>query len=64
VPDDYLSFLTTLPFMKAERWRWLRDSIVAELKFRGLRYDLVDTEDVTVDPEVPAIRKGRAITLD
>ncbi|MGH3428226.1 MAG: hypothetical protein ACRDQZ_11790 [Mycobacteriales bacterium] len=45
LPDDYLSFLTGLNLMKDANWRWLLDSLIAELKFRGLRYDLAGTAE-------------------
>ena len=61
LPDDYLSFLTTLPMLQEERWRWLWDSVIAELKFRELRYDLAHTEDPAEDsgPGEPHKRKFR-----
>lgn len=59
LPDDYLSFLTTISLMKAPQWRWLKDSVIAELKFRGMRYDLADTPD----PEPPELPK-RVIYLE
>jgi uncharacterized protein (DUF3820 family) len=41
LPDDYLSWLTTTEIIKAEQWRWLRDSLIAELKFRGYNVESV-----------------------
>jgi len=55
LPDSYLSFLTTLKLMKDRRWRWLWDSVIAELRFRGLRSDLADTPDPEPEPAKPAI---------
>jgi len=52
LPDDYLSFLTTLPMLRTEQWTWLWDSILSELRFRGLRADIVDNEEM--GGEVPA----------
>lgn len=45
IPNEYLSWLTTTFVMRAPEWRWLKDSLIAELKFRDLRYDLADTPD-------------------
>jgi uncharacterized protein (DUF3820 family) len=53
IPDDYLSWLTTAPMMKDDQWRWLWDSLIAELKWRGLRYDLAHTEEPVVEPALP-----------
>ncbi|HEX8797912.1 MAG TPA: hypothetical protein VF772_04825 [Terriglobales bacterium] len=33
-PDAYLSFLTTTFIMQSEQWTWLRDSVLAELRYR------------------------------
>jgi uncharacterized protein (DUF3820 family) len=68
LPDDYLSWLTTTPILKEPRWRWLKDSLIAELEFRGLRADLADTADPEMpEPEPPEplqlVRK-RNITLE
>ena len=49
LPDGYLSWMTTI--LSDDRWRWLKDSLVAELRFRGLRADLADSGDV---PQVEA----------
>lgn len=49
IPDDYLSWLMTAKMMKDPRWTWLRDSVIAELKFRGLRYDLAATDEPEID---------------
>lgn len=46
LPDDYLSFLTSIAIMQDPRWRWLKDSVLSELRFRGLRADLADTPDI------------------
>lgn len=65
VPDDYLSWLTTAPMMRDEKWRWLYDSLISELKWRGLRYDLARTEDVPVETPVPTNgRKFRFVVPD
>jgi uncharacterized protein (DUF3820 family) len=54
VPDDYLSWLTTAPMMRDEKWKWLWDSVIAELKFRGLKYELAETEEPVVEiPDAP-----------
>jgi hypothetical protein len=53
LPDDYLSWLTTAPMLRDEaRWKWLWDSVIAELKFRGLNYEAAATDDPVV-PDVP-----------
>lgn len=54
IPDDYLSFLTELPMMKQKQWKWLKDSLDSELRFRGLRADLADTtSDLFSEQEFP-----------
>jgi uncharacterized protein (DUF3820 family) len=54
LPDDYLSWLTTSIIMKDGRWWWLKESLIAELKYRGLRYDLAETpEPESKIPERP-----------
>jgi len=45
LPSDYLSWLTTAPMMRQAQWKWLWDSVIAELKFRGLNYELAATDD-------------------
>ena len=42
IPDTYLSWLTTTFVLTAPEWRWLKDSLLAELRFRGLRADLAE----------------------
>jgi len=37
IPNPYLSFLTTTHVMTAPEWAWLKDSLLAELRHRGLR---------------------------
>jgi len=49
LPDSYLSWLTTSVVMNDPRWWWLRESLVAELKFRGLNYEMA----AIPDPEPP-----------
>lgn len=55
LPDAYLSWLTTTSILKEKRWGWLAESLLAELRFRGLRADLADTADPvpTEEPEAP-----------
>jgi uncharacterized protein (DUF3820 family) len=60
IPDDYLSWLTSTKTLMAptggvDRWGWLRESLLAELRFRGLRADLADTPD----PEPPKDSKPK-----
>lgn len=60
VPDDYLSWLTTTTILKADRWKWLRDSLLAELKFRGFNMEKVSEADVeteTFPGDTPVIRR-------
>lgn len=70
VPDDYISWLTTAPMIREPKWRWLYDSLISELKFRGLRYDLAETLDPVIeiqDVPVPMLenrRKFRAEAAD
>jgi uncharacterized protein (DUF3820 family) len=45
LPDDYLSYLADWDGLKEARWNWLRESIMAELRFRGLRDDRAGRED-------------------
>lgn len=49
LPDSYLSFLTTIPLMRSPQWKWIWDSVIAELKFRGMREDLAATEEPLVE---------------
>ncbi len=53
IPDAYLSWLTTTPILRDAKWWWLKESLEAELKFRGLRADLADTPDPEPAPEPP-----------
>ena len=57
IPDDYLSFLTTAPMMKTPQWKWLWDSVIAELRFRGFNYEMAASEDPVVEiPDAPQKR--------
>lgn len=49
IPDDYLSWLTTAPMMRTSQWKWLWDSVISELKFRGLKYELAETDEPLVE---------------
>lgn len=60
LPDSYLSFMTESPILLDAKWWWLKESLLAELRFRGLREDLADTVDAPVEIEEP---KGRLIRL-
>ncbi len=60
LPDNYLSWLTTSAIMTNPQWWWLRESLIAELKYRDMRWDLAPTPD---PPEPPALPK-RAIRLE
>ena len=55
LPDDYVSWLSTASLLKDPSWAWLKESLIAELKFRGLRADLADT----VEPEIAEPAKPR-----
>ena len=63
LPDDYLSWLTTTDLIKAPKWKWLRDSLISELEFRGMNVQ----NWTTPDPK-PAIQekvfKGRKFRFD
>jgi uncharacterized protein (DUF3820 family) len=63
VPDDYLSWLTTAPMMKEPRWRWLWDSVISELKFRGLKYELAETTDPIPEPLSPTLTNKRKMRV-
>jgi uncharacterized protein (DUF3820 family) len=41
LPSEYLGFLTTTFVFTAPQWRWLRDSVLSELRIRGLPTELV-----------------------
>ena len=53
LPNDYLSWLTTTDILKARRWGWLRESLLAELRFRGFNVGVAVDVDVDVDVNVP-----------
>lgn len=53
LPDSYVSWLTTSVIMQDAKWWWLRESLEAELRFRGLRADLAATPDPAVLQEEP-----------
>jgi uncharacterized protein (DUF3820 family) len=65
LPDAYLSWLSGWNVLQNREWKWLHDSLIAELEFRGLRGDLADTPDpeprATVD--VPPLSRVRTIEL-
>ena len=66
LPDDYLSFLTTTNLIRAAQWRWLKDSVIAELRFRGFREDLALTLEQETAMPVPSmpLDARREISLD
>lgn len=45
LPDDYLSWMTGSAILADARWAWLKESLIAELRFRGFRYNLASTLD-------------------
>lgn len=64
LPSDYLSFLTRLPMMRDDRWKWLKDSLYAELEFRGMNVVGSELEDADQSREVPVLRDTvRSISL-
>ena len=62
-PDDYLSWLSgwlSEDEGRSQKFRWLLDSIVAELSFRGLRGDLAETiEPIPSPAEIAGEDTGR-----
>ena len=66
LPDDYLSFLTSLDLMKDPKWKWLLTSVLKEMEFRGLRADLAITNEPEIDipaPPGPEPKLKRAIEI-
>ena len=65
-PSDYLSWLTTAPMMRDPKWKWLWDSLISELKFRGFNYEMAETADPPIDlsPAPSRIRKMRITDPD
>lgn len=66
IPDSYLSWMTTSAIVKDPQWWWIKESVLAELRYRGFRADLADTQDPdapignTIAPlPVPGARKFR-----
>lgn len=53
VPSDYLSYLTGWEGFADPQWGWLKESVIAELKFRGMVVDFVDPEP-SMQIELPA----------
>ena len=59
IPDDYLSWLTSTDIIVSPRWNWLKESLMAELRFRGLRADLASTsEPEPVKQPLPLVTIG------
>jgi uncharacterized protein (DUF3820 family) len=50
LPDDYLSWLTTSVMMTDQRWWWLKQSLFAEIKFRGLNVQGIELPDAQPEP--------------
>jgi hypothetical protein len=48
LPDSYLSWLTTSRVMTDPRWNWLKDSLTAELEFRGFQLQGAQLPDAAV----------------
>lgn len=64
LPDPYLSWLSGWEVLRLPKWKWLHDSLIAELDFRGLRADLADTADPPSAPvDVKPLKTQRAIGL-
>ena len=59
LPDNYLSFLTTIPLMREPQWKWLLESLLAELRFRGLNVQGLFQPDMTVELPPLANRKNK-----
>ncbi len=60
LPDAYLSWLTETPILQDPKWWYLKESLLAELRFRGLRADLADTPDpIPQTSDSPILRKFR-----
>jgi hypothetical protein len=58
LPDAYLSWLSSFAALKDPSWWWLKESLHAELRFRGLREDLADTaEPEPIEPKPAAGRR-------
>ncbi len=54
LPDNYLSWLASSGIMHSPQWNWLKESLTAELKFRGLKWELAYTQEPEIDiPEKP-----------
>ena len=66
LPNDYLSWLTTAPMMRDKKWKWLWDSLISELKFRGFNYEMAETADppTALSPAPSRIRKMRITDPD
>jgi len=62
VPDSYLSWLSTSIIMTDPRWWWLKESLLAELRHRGMRADLAGQTDDTAKPQEP--RTTRAFSKE
>lgn len=63
LPLDYLSFLTTLPMMRAPQWRWLKESLYAELRFRGMNTQGLEAPDAAPEVKTLQIVSKRAIRI-
>ena len=64
LPDAYLSWLTTAPMLRDQKWWWLKESLIAELRFRGLRHDLADTPDQPAAEPAPLVKASRKFRFD
>ena len=52
LPNDYLSWLTTSIVMTDSRWEWLKDSLLKELRARGMNDKGALVSDETIpEPE-------------
>jgi uncharacterized protein (DUF3820 family) len=58
LPDAYLSWIIDSDVVRLPEWRWLRDSMVKELKARGLKHERANQPDEPeADPEPPRARR-------
>lgn len=46
IPESYLSWLISEPFMADSKWHWLVESIAAEFRHRDLRFELAEAEPI------------------
>lgn len=62
IPVEYLSWLTTTFVMRATEWKWLKDSLISELQFRGLDVELAETPEPAPQPVLAPPKYIRKVT--